>query len=203
MKVRAGWPLSALDDGRDGMRSMRAVTDKGADWVSELPPQFALIERRRAGLAEAAWNAAGRGWVPGFDAYSLVVADPGGEARLVRVGLAVTETFGLVADMGLERGHALNTELCAACDLVALETAPVHFEANLTTPQSACVLLRGVALPLADEQHVQIVLSWREVLNRTATARLRRDFIAALRKTRPVSVDSDPFSPDFQQKSGA
>jgi hypothetical protein len=64
-------------------------------------------------------------------------------------------------------------------------------------------LLRGVALPLADERHVQIVLSWREVLNRTATARLRCDFVAALRKTRPVLANFDPFSPDFRQKSGA
>jgi hypothetical protein len=185
------------------MRSMRAVTDEHADWASDLPPQFALIERRRAGLAEAAWNAAGRGWVPGFDSYSLIIADPGGVTRLVRVGLAVTETFGLVADMALERGIALNTELCAACDLVALESEPVHFEANLTTPQTACILLRGVALPLADERHVQIVLSWREVLNRTATARLRRDFVAALRQTRPISTSFDPFSRDFQQKRGA
>ena len=179
---------------------MRAVMDQYTDWASDLPPQFALIERRRAGMAEAAWNAAGRGWVPGFDAYSLTIADPGGETRLVRVGLAVTETFGLVADVPVERGIALNTELCAACDLVALESAPVHFEANLTTPYAACVLLRGVALPLADERHVQIVLSWREVLNRTATARLRRDFVAALRQNRTVLVDFDPFSLDFRPK---
>lgn len=182
---------------------MRAVTDQHADWASDLPPKLALIERRRAGLAEAAWNAAGRGWAPGFDEHSLIIADPGGETRLVRVGLAVTETFGLLAEMALERGVALSTELCAACDLVALESAPVHFEASLTTAQAACILLRGVALPLADEQHVQIVLSWREVLNRTATARLRRDFVAALRQSRPVSVDFDPFSPDFRQKPGA
>lgn len=179
---------------------MRAVTDQCADWVSELPPQITLIERRRAGMAEAAWNAAGRTWVPGFDTYSLIIADPGGETRLVRVGLAVTETFGLVADTALARGIPLNTELCAACDLVALESIPVHFEANLATPQAACILLRGVALPLADERHVQIVLSWREVLNRTATARLRREFVAALRQSRSVSDDSDPFSRDFRQK---
>ena len=182
---------------------MRAVTDQSTDWAPELPPQFALIERRRAGLAEAAWNAAGRGWVPGFDEYSLTVADPGGDTRLVRVGLAVTETFGLVADMVLARGNPLNTELCAACDLVALQAAPVHFEASLTTAQAACIVLRGVALPLADERHVQIVLSWREVLNRTATARLRRDFVAALRQNRTFPCDFDPFSRDFQQKPGA
>ena len=182
---------------------MRATTDRCADGALDLPPQFALIERRRAGLAEAAWHAAGRGWVPGFDEYSLTIADPGGETRLVRVGLAVTETFGLVADMVLVRGIPLNTELCAACDLVALEAVPVHFEASLTTAQAACILLRGVALPLSDGRLVQIVLSWREVLNRTATARLRRDFVAALRQTRGVSADSDPFSRDFQQKPRA
>jgi hypothetical protein len=182
---------------------MRTLTDQCADWVSELPPQFALVERRRAGLAEAAWNAAGRGWVPGFDDYSVTICDPGGETALVRVGFAVTETFGLVAEMALERGNALNTELCAACDLVALEAIPVHFEASLTTSRSACILLRGVALPLADQRHVQIVLSWREVLNRTATARLRRDFVAALQKTGPILTKIDPFSADLRQKPGA
>lgn len=182
---------------------MWASTELGNDSAFEMPPRFGLIERRRTGLAEAAWVAAGRGWVPGFDDVSLFVAEPGGMARLVRVGLAVTETFGLVADLNLERTDQLATELCAACDLVAIDPAPVHFEASVTTADAACVLVRGVALPLADEQQVQIVLSWREVLNRTATARLRRDFVAALRQTRPVSMRFDPFSHDFVQKPGA
>jgi hypothetical protein len=182
---------------------MRASTGLGGDSAFELPPRFGIIERRRTGLAEAAWAAAERGWAPGFDEVSVFITDPGGIARLVRVGLSVTESFGLVSDLNLQRTDPLATELCAACDLVAINPVPVHFEASLTTALAACVLVRGVALPLADGEQVQIVLSWREVLNRTATARLRREFVAALRQTRPVSARFDPFSHDFRQKPGA
>jgi hypothetical protein len=179
---------------------MRVAID---DSTFEMPPRFSLIERRRAGLAEAAWERAGRGWVPGFDECSVTVADPGGRAWLERVGLAVTESFGLLADLALDRHDPLTTELCAACDLIAMQPAPLHFEANLATPQAACILLRGVALPLDGGERVQIVLSWREVLNRTATARLRRDLVAALRQSAPISPRSDPFSQDYRQKPGA
>lgn len=176
---------------------MRVLTGPGSDTAFDLPPGFALVERRRAGLAVAAWQAASRGWVPGFDEYSLTIVDPGGRAWLERVGLAITDSFGLIADTGLDRRDALTTELCAACDLIALQPAPLHFEAAFVSAQAASVLLRGVALPLADGVRVQIVLSWREVLNCSATARLRRDFVAALRKSEPKSTVSDPFSHDF------
>jgi hypothetical protein len=182
---------------------MRSATGLRADSAFEMPPRISLIERRRAGLAEAAWVASGGAWVPGFDADSLVVSDPGGAAQLVRVGLSVGESFGLVADLCLTRSDPLATELCAACDLVAIDPAPVHFEASVATASAACVLVRGVALPLADGQQVQIVLSWREVLNRTATARLQRDFVAALRQNRSISPLFDPFSDDFAKKPPA
>lgn len=180
---------------------MRVLTGDGPDTAFDLPPGFALVERRRAGLAVAAWEAAARGWVPGFDECSLTVVEPGGRAWLERVGLAVTESFGLVADTGLERRDPLTTELCAACDMIAVQAAPLHFEAAFIGAQAASVLLRAVALPLADGERVQIVLSWREVLNRTATARLRRDFVAALRKSTPKTAAFDPFSRDFDPKS--
>lgn len=176
---------------------MRVASGDGADSSFEMPPRFLFVERRRSGLAEAAWQRTGRVEVPGFDETSITVADPGGRASLERVGLAVTESFGLVADLVLERTDPFTAELCAACDLVALRPVPLHFEASITTPQAACILLRGVALPLAQSDRVQIVLSWREVLNRTATARLRRDFVAALQQSRPNPPNFDPFSPDF------
>lgn len=179
---------------------MRRLTRNSADLAFEMPPQIPLLERRRANLAEAAWEAAGRGWVPGFDDDSLVVGDLGGALRIVRVGLSVTDAFGLLTDLALERSDPLQAELCAACDLVALAPVPVQFEACLPTVRAACVLVRGVALPLMEGQRVQIVLSWREVLNRTATARLRRDFIAALRQNRSDSTPFDPFSRDFAKK---
>lgn len=171
-----------------------------ADSAFELPPRFPLVERRRAGVAVAAWVASGQALVPGHDDFSVVVDDPGGAAWLRRVGLAVTETFGLVADLALERRDLITTELCAACDLVALHPGPLHFEASLMAPGLACILLRGVALPIDDGAAVQIVLSWREVLNRAATARLKRDLTAALRISRPIPSDFDPFSNDSPLK---
>ena len=180
---------------------MRGGAGQQVDSVFELPPRFPVVERRRAGSALAAWSAAGQQIVPGHDDHSVVVDDPGGAAWLRRVGLSVTETFGIIADLALERRDPFTTELCAACDLIALNPVPLHFEASLMAPGLACILLRGVALPIDDGARVQIVLSWREVLNRAATARLKRDLTAALRLSRPVSSGFDPFSGDSTQKS--
>lgn len=182
---------------------MRNATGLKADPAVEMPPRIVLIERRRARLAEAAWTAAGRALVPGFDDDSLVVSDPGGTARLVRVGLSVGESFGLVTETFLASTDPFATELCAACDLVAIDPVPVHFEASVATASAACVLVRGVALPLAAGDQVQIVLSWREVLNCKATARLERDFVAALRQNRSISRLIDPFLDEFAKKRPA
>ncbi|MBC7584673.1 MAG: hypothetical protein H7316_13065 [Tardiphaga sp.] len=167
----------------------------------DMPPRFPHVERRRAGAALAVWQAGGGALVPGHDDHSVVVGDPGGAAWLRRVGVAVTETFGIVADTALQRRDPITTELCAACDLIALNPVPLHFEASLMAPGLACVLLRGVALPIDDGAVVQIVLSWREVLNRAATARLERDLTTALRLSRPILPDFDPFSGAFAAKS--
>lgn len=175
---------------------MRGELGHLADSAFELPPRFPLVERRRAGVAVAAWQEAGGALVPGHDDHSVIVDDPGGAAWLRRVGLAVSETFGLVADLALDRRDPITTELCAVCDLVTLHPGPLHFEASLMAPGLACILLRGVALPIDDGARVQIVLSWREVLNRAATARLKRDLTAALRSSRPISSGFDPFAAD-------
>lgn len=169
--------------------------------VFDLPPQFSLVERRRAGMAEGDWRRAGRTMVAGFENHSMIVDDPGGAARLRQVGRAIGDTFGLVAGMFLTRNDAIGAELSAACDLLALRPEPLHFEASLMAPRLACILLRGVALPIEADAAVQIVLSWREVLDRAATARLRRDLTMALRFSPRVSSDSDPFSPDFTLNS--
>ncbi len=166
----------------------------------DLPPRFSLVERRRAGTAEAQWRAGGQAMAAGFEAHSVVVDDPGGAARMRQVGEAVTETFGLVADMMLTRHTPIGAELSAACDLIALRPGPLHFEASLMAPRLACILLRGVALPIEADRAVQIVLSWREVLDRAATARLRRDLTMALRGSPPISPRNDPFSTDFHSK---
>ncbi len=179
-------------DGRDGR-----VVESAFD----LPPQFPAVERRRAGMAEGDWRRAGRALVSGFENHSVIVDDPGGAARLRQVGQAVSDTFGLFADMMLSRHDAIGAELCAACDLIALRSEPLHFEASLMAPGLACILLRGVALPIEDDTAVQIVLSWREVLNRAATARLRRDLTMALRVSPRISSGFDPFSSNFAPKS--
>ena len=178
-------------DGRDG---------RVAESAFDLPPHFPMVERRRAGLAEGDWRRAGRALVAGFDDHSVIIDDPGGAARLRRVGQAVTETFGLFADMVLARHDPIGAELSAACDLIALRPAPLHFEASLVAPRLACILLRGVALPIENDLAVQIVLSWREVLDRAATARLRRDLTMALRFSPRISRSFDPFSHDFAAK---
>ena len=180
---------------------MRGGVGERADSAFELPPRFALTERRRAGLALAAWLATGQQLVPGHDDHSVVVDVPGGAAWLRRVGLAVSDTFGLVADLPLERRDPFTAELCAACDLIALNPVPLHFEASLMAPGLACILVRGVALPIDDGARAQIVLNWREVLNRATTARLQRDLTAALRISRPKSTSFDPFSGDFAKKA--
>lgn len=166
----------------------------------DLPPRFPLVERRRAGIAEGSWRRAGRGIIMGFEDHCVIVDDPGGDARLRQVGQAVSDTFGLFADMVLTRHDAIGAELSAACDLIALRPDPLHFEASLMAPGLACILLRGVALPIEADTAAQIVLSWREVLDRAATARLRRDLTMALRISPRISSGFDPFSPDLASK---
>lgn len=185
------------------VREQRMISMDGqvVEPTFDLPPHFPLFERRRAGMAEQEWRRAGRTLATGFGNHSVTVDDPGGAARLRQVGQAVSETFGLYADMALTRDDAIGAELTAACDLIALRPEPLHFEASLMAPHLACILLRGVALPIEDDTAVQIVLSWREILNRTATARLRRDLTMALRYSPQISTGFDPFSPDFVSNS--
>ena len=178
---------------------MRRRLHEPFETAFELPPRFPVAERRRAGLAVAAWHAGQDGPVPGHDDHCVIVDDPGGDARIVRVGVQVSDTFGLVADLPLHRRDPLGAELCAACDLIAIDPRPLHFEASLIAPGRACILFRGVALPIGRGASVQIILSWREVLDRAATTRLRRDLTTALRQTMRISSETDPFCTDFGQ----
>ena len=201
-------PVRLAQDGlgQNGATGVQAISEATlhAYTIKEFAECVGKIrDRRRAGQAEALWESAGRTWVPDYDDCSILVAQPGGQARLQRVGLSVQASFGLVPESRLERHDPLSVELCAACDLIALQPVPLHFEISLATPEAACILLRGVALPIAGADQVQIVMSWREVLNRSATARLRRDLVAALRQSGPRSMTFDPFSSDFGKMPGA
>lgn len=171
--------------------------DEGGDCRFDLPPRFASTERRMAGLAIAMWKAGGREALAGFASNSIYLTDRGGCVVVGRVGVAVAAAFGLVAGMRLTKRAGLAAELTAACDLIALDPVPVPFEASLSGP--ALLLVRGVALPLFDNcretGEVQIVINWREVLNRAATSRLQREMGAALPARRRISSKIDPFAP--------
>ena len=179
------------------MRS--AATDPGTGRYSptqqfEVPVGLARIERRLAGRAIDAWLAAGGEAADGFEANSLFVSDPAGRPTIVHAGRAISAIFGLEPGMALD-GPGLAAEARAACDLIALRPEPVPFEATIAGPGRACILTRGVALPLGrDIEIVQVIVSWREVLNRAATARLRRELGEALRSTRIPGL-RDPFLP--------
>lgn len=158
----------------------------------DLPVPFRLVERRLAGLALDAWVAGGRQRVAGFAAHSLVVNDPAGAQIVDTVGAALAQRFDLAAGSGLRRDAGLAGEICAACDLIALLPRPVPFETSLVDT-AGCVLVRGVALPVDDGRAVQVVMNWRDVLNRAATRRLQRELTQSLRLSEQQRAFSDPF----------
>ncbi len=179
------------------MHSARATAAE--DLRFDLPPCFVVTERRLAGQAVERWLAGDGARVGGFDANALVVADPAGLGILLSVGAAVTATFGLAAGMMLDGRGGLAAEVRAACDLIAIDPRPVPFEASLAAAQRACILVRGVALPIraapGSAEQVQVIVSWREVLDRGATTRLRRELTTALRRVAPAGPVRDPFAP--------
>ena len=189
---------------------MRGAMAMVANPAFDLPPHFAVVERRMAGQALDRWQARGRGLVTGFEANSLVIADPIGAATIDSVGSAIAAAFGLAAGMVLG-STGLAAELRAACGLMAIDIAPQPFEATLDIGADGCILLRGIALPICGHaagaigddipDFVQVVVNWREVLNRSASARLQRELVTALQIVRAVSPKIDPFAPDPREKS--
>jgi hypothetical protein len=188
-----------------GMAMRGAAAIEWSDLRFDVPPHFVVMERRMAGQALDRWLEGGRGLVPGFDDNGLVIADRAGMACIESAGAAVTATFGLAAGMRLDGRDGLAAEVRAACDLIAIDPRPLPFEASLSAPGRALILLRGIALPIGAgvspaergqiPARVQIIVNWREVLNRAATTRLRRELGAALRLVRPIQTRTDPFLP--------
>ncbi len=177
----------------------------GAGWVAQLfdlPPGFALHERRMAMRAHDRWIETGRKRVTGFENNSLIIADPGGSAVVEGVGAGLVAAFGLVVGMTLDGQNGIAIELRAACDLIAIQRRPLPFEADVFMPGGATILVRGIVLPLAGpgqrsgEDRVQAIFNWRQLLTRGAAARLRREVGAALRMARPGGSARDPFAPD-------
>ncbi len=184
-----------------------AAAELPVDPRFELPPHFLVVDRRMAGAARDLWRRSGGVRISSFDDHALIVADPAGNAVIISAGAAIEAMFGLVAGMRLDGLTGLAAEVRAACDLIVFDPQPVPFEASLDAPGRACVLVRGIALPLSDgldasgiPHQVQFVINWRELLDRAATTRLRREIGAALRLARPNFAKTDPFLPKTAQK---
>jgi hypothetical protein len=186
---------------------MSSAADLPVEPRFEPPPQFAVIDRRMAGAARDLWQQSGGMHVDAFADHALVIADPAGAAVIINAGMAIEAVFGLSAGMRLDGLTGLAAEVRAACDLIVFDPRPVPFEASLAGVGRTCILVRGIALPLSDAldeskipQRVQVILNWRELLDRSATTRLRREIGAALRLSRPNHVKIDPFKPNKPQK---
>jgi hypothetical protein len=183
------------------MRSAAAETM--IDPRFDLPPHFVVAERRMAGQAIDEWRAGGKSIVPGFDSHSLIIVDPAGVPVIADAGAAISAAFGLAPGMRLDGPGGLFAEVRAACDLIAIDPQPVPFELRLTTAK-ALILARGVALPIwlgmipaepgRKPDRVQVVVNWREVLDRRATTQLRRELGASLRVVPAILARNDPFS---------
>jgi hypothetical protein len=170
----------------------------GTDSRFDRPPRAPAAERRLAMRVLAEWQAGNGGPVTGHDDNALLVADPAGAPVLQQVGAALAKAFGLHPGQRLVRAPGMAAELLAACEILCLHPVPLPFEAIVPAPLHGDVLLRGVALPIAmgDEPfgQVQIICNWRQLLSRSATARLRRELGAALRQGRASAPALDPFA---------
>ncbi|WP_341906165.1 hypothetical protein [Sandarakinorhabdus limnophila] len=160
-----------------------------------------VAARRLTSRALAAWQSAhddsiAAALAPFFD-HSIVVRDPAGRAIIESVGGPVSGRFGLIAGVALLRDPGLSEELVAACELVALQPMPIPFEASVNDPMGAQMLVRGLALPLPEAGDpaalVQIVLSWREVLSKSAAKRLRAELASAFAQVQRLPPVADPF----------
>ena len=172
-------------------------------------PRSVVAERRLTNRALAAWQAAGHGGAvaalaPFFD-HSLLVRDPGGRAIIDSVGAPLSSRFGFVAGLPLLRDPGLGEELVAACELVMLQPMPIPFETSVHDPMGAHILVRGLALPVAEEDDpaaiVQIVMSWREVLSKSAAKRLRAELAHAFAGLHSRSGTADPFPVRLERSS--
>ncbi len=170
---------------------------EAGDCRFDLPPRIGLGERRLAALAVAAWEAAGRRRVEGLDENSVMMADADTGPVVTSCGALPGAAFGLAPGMVLAGRPGLPAELRVVSDLVRMHPIPAPFEAQLQGHGRGLLLVRGIALPLFDGDRasgvVQIILNWREGLNRAATVRLQREIGTALRHLPMKTATIDPF----------
>lgn len=179
----------------------RAVSERPGPLREDQVPRSVVVERRLTNRALVAWQSApddgiAAALAPFFD-HSIVVRDPAGHAIIESVGGPVSARFGLVAGLALLRDPGLSEELVAACELVALQPMPIPFEASVNDPMGAQMLVRGLALPLPEDDDpaalVQVVLSWREILSKSAARRLRAELASAFADVKRLPAVADPF----------
>lgn len=159
------------------------------DWphepVFEVPPALADGAERRLTMRLAGFGAP----TPHeFCDTAVTLAFDGEAVAVVAVGETVAAAFGLRPGPLDDRGEGLAARLHAACAALRVAHAVVAFEAAVPASAAACVLLRGVVLPTQDG--AEAVLSWKEVLDRDATARLRAELLRALARPRAKVVDA-------------
>ena len=177
----------------------RAAVQHYADPLFDTPPLFVVAERRMAGQALDRWQGGSGACVPGFETHSLSITDPSGAAIVEYIGTTVAAVCGIAIGMRLGSSTGFAGKMLAACRLAALQSRPQTFEASVAGRAGLAILLRGIALPIGIESgrpaaRVQLIVNWREVLDRTATARLRRELGSALHLSLPKSPEIDPFS---------
>ena len=147
---------------------------RGRDVCFEVPPRLGpSSERRLAGRAVTRFASGDAGAV--FRDNALGLAWAGGALRLTAVGRTVAAGFGLVPGPLAGPPDSLAGVLAAAFAELRASGAVTPFEAAVATPHAACVLLRGVLLPVAGG--AEAVLSWKQVLDDDATARLRAELL--------------------------
>ncbi len=170
---------------------------EAGDCRFDLPPHIGPAERRLAALAVAAWEVGGFRRVAGLDDNSVMITDVAAEPVIASIGALLGAAFGLARGMALAGRSGLPAEMRVVCDLVRMHPVPAPFEAELPGHGRGLLLVRGIALPLFDGERasgaVQIILSWREGLNRAATMRLQREIGVALRHLPSKTTRIDPF----------
>ncbi len=174
-------------------RSLARTTD--AEPYFEMPPQLSARPERRLTARALAGGVDGR-CEHEFRANAVTLM-PGADIAVVAVGDVVAATFGLgTGGLPPPVEGTLARLLRDACAVLRVAPGSLPFEGVVATPRAACVMLRGVLLPLADGARVEAVLSWKAVLDDDATARLRAELLATLRRAGPSTTASDVFRRD-------
>ncbi|QXQ06846.1 hypothetical protein KX816_01910 [Sphingosinicellaceae bacterium] len=157
----------------------------------EAPPRLSGAERRLSTRAAAAF-ASGEGSHAFRDNAVTLDRDAAGGGLVRTVGRLVSSAFALPAGPLGEPPETLAAALAMAFARLGETGEVTPFEAAVATPSAACVLLRGVLLPTATGGDA--VLSWKQVLDDDATARLRAELLREMRPRAARSAAVDTFA---------